>query len=150
VARKVTKQGSPWAAATLEDLEGAIEVLFFPATYQACMSMIIDDAIVLVKGRLDRREDVPKLVAMEVSAPDLPADGQGPFVVSIMEARCVPPVVERLREVLSSHPGSTEVHLRLLTGSRTKVVRLDNKLRVRPSPSLLADLKQLLGPACAG
>ena len=150
VARKVTKQGNPWAAATLEDLEGAIEVLFFPATYQACMSMIIDDAIVLVKGRLDRREDVPKLVAMEVSVPDLPADGQGPFVVSIMEARCVPPVVERLREVLSTHPGSTEVHLRLLTGSRTKVVRLDNKLRVRPSPSLLADLKQLLGPACAG
>jgi len=150
VQRKVTKQGSPWAAATLEDLEGAIEVLFFPATYQACMSLIIDDAIVLVKGRLDRREEVPKLVAMEVSAPELPAQGQGPFVVSIMEARCVPPVVDRLREVLRTHPGATEVHLRLLTGSRTKVVRLDDKLRVRPSPSLLADLKQLLGPACVG
>jgi DNA polymerase III subunit alpha len=59
-------------------------------------------------------------------------------------------VVERLREVLSTHPGPTEVHLRLLTGSRAKVVRLDDKLRVKPSPSLLADLKQLLGPACAG
>jgi DNA polymerase III subunit alpha len=150
VQRKVTKQGSPWAAATLEDLEGAIEVLFFPATYQACLPLIIDDAIVVVRGRLDRREEVPKLVAMEVSAPELPADGQGPFVVSIMEARCVPAVVERLREVLTTHPGPTEVHLRLLAGSRAKVVRLDDKLRVRPSPSLLADLKQLLGPACAG
>jgi DNA polymerase III subunit alpha len=150
VQRKVTKQGSPWAAATLEDLEGAVEVLFFPATYQACMSLVIDDAIVVVKGRLDRREDVPKLVAMEVSAPELPADGQGPFVVSIQAARCVPPVVDRLREVLRTHPGPAEVHLRLLTGSRTTVVRLDDKLRVRPSPSLLADLKQLLGPACVG
>jgi DNA polymerase-3 subunit alpha len=150
VQRKVTKQGSPWAAATLEDLEGAVEVLFFPATYQACMSLIIDDAIVVVKGRLDRREDVPKLVAMEVSAPELPADGQGPFVVSIMEARCVPPVVDRLREVLRTHPGPTQVHLRMLNGSRTTVVRLDDKLRVRPSPSLRADLKQLLGPACVG
>jgi DNA polymerase III subunit alpha len=150
VQRKVTKQGSPWAAATLEDLEGAIEVLFFPATYQACLPLIVDDAIVVVRGRLDRREEVPKLVAMEVSAPELPADGQGPFVVSIMEARCVPAVVERLREVLTTHPGPTEVHLRLLAGSRAKVVRLDDKLRVRPSPSLLADLKQLLGPACAG
>jgi DNA polymerase III subunit alpha len=150
VQRKVTKQGNPWAAAVLEDLEGAVEVMFFPSTYQACMSLIIDDAIVVVKGRLDRREEVPKLVAMEVNVPELPADGQGPFVVSIMEARCVPPVVERLREVLSTHPGPTEVHLRLLTGSRAKVVRLDNKLRVKPSPSLLADLKQLLGPACAG
>jgi DNA polymerase III subunit alpha len=150
VQRKVTKQGSPWAAATLEDLEGAIEVLFFPATYQACMSLIIDDAIVVVKGRLDRREEVPKLVAMEVRAPELPADGQGPFVVSIQAARCVPPVVDRLREVLRTHAGATEVHLRMLSGARTTVVRLDDKLRVRPSPSLLADLKQLLGPACVG
>ncbi len=150
VQRKVTKQGAAWAAATLEDLEGAIEVLFFPATYQTCMTMVIDDAIVLVKGRLDRREEVPKLVAMEVSAPELSAGDQGPFVVSIMEARCVPPVIERFREVLRTHPGPTEVHLKLLTGSRARVVRLDDKLRVRPSPSLLADLKQLLGPACVG
>jgi DNA polymerase-3 subunit alpha len=150
VQRKITKQGSTWAAATLEDLEGAIEVLFFPATYQQCMSQVIDDAIVLVKGRLDRREEVPKLVAMEVTAPDISAGQTGPFVVSILEARCIPPVVERLKEVLRTHPGPTEVHLRLQTGSRTRVLRLDDKLRVKPSPSLLADLKQLLGPACVG
>src|ERR1700733_10061404 len=96
----------------LEDLEGAIEVLFFPATYQQCLSQVIDDAIVVVKGRLDRREDVPKLVAMDVSTPDITAGETGPFVVSILEARCIPPVVERLKEVLRTHPGPTEVHLR--------------------------------------
>jgi DNA polymerase III subunit alpha len=150
VQRKVTRQGNAWAAATLEDLEGAIEVLFFPATYQQCLTLVIEDAVVLVKGRLDRREEVPKLVAMEVSVPDTSAGEQGPFVLSITEARCVPPVVERLRDVLRTHPGTAEVHLRLLTGSRTRLVKLDDKLRVRPSPSLLADLKQLLGPACVG
>jgi DNA polymerase-3 subunit alpha len=150
VQRKVTKQGNTWAAATLEDLEGAIEVLFFPATYQQCMSQVIDDAIILVRGRLDRREEVPKLVAMDVTTPDITAGETGPFVVSILEARCIPPVVERLKEVLRTHPGPTEVHLRLQSGNRTKVLRLDEKLRVRPSPSLLADLKQLLGPACVG
>jgi len=148
VQRKVTRQGSPWAAATLEDLEGAIEVLFFPATYQACMHLVVEDAIVFVRGRLDRREEVPKLVAMELRAAELPAGESGPFVVSILEARCVPPVVDRLRDVLRTHPGRMEVHLRLLTGSRAKVLKLDDKLRVRPSPSLVADLKQLLGPAC--
>ncbi len=148
VQRKVTRQGSTWAAATIEDLEGAMEVLFFPATYAQCMSLVIDDAVVLVKGRLDRREEVPKLVAMEVTAPDITPAEQGPFVVALLEGRCVPPVVERLKEVLSSHPGPTEVHLRLITGDRAKVLRLDDKLRVRRSPALLADLKQLLGPAC--
>jgi DNA polymerase-3 subunit alpha len=150
VQRKVTKQGSTWAAAVLEDLEGAVEVMFFPATYAQSLSQVIDDAIVLVKGRLDRRDEVPKLIAMEVSTPDVSAGDTGPFVVSILETRCVPPVVERLKEVLRTHPGPTDVHLRLLTGNRTKVLKLDDKLRVRPSPSLLADLKQLLGPACVG
>jgi len=40
--------------------------------------------------------------------------------------------------------------LRMLSGDRAKVIKLDDKLRVRPSPSLVADLKQLLGPACLG
>jgi DNA polymerase III subunit alpha len=150
VQRKVTRQGASWAAATLEDLEGAIEVLIFPATYQACMPLVVEDAILVVKGRLDRREEVPKLIAMEVKQAELPAEGTGPFVVSILEARCVPDVVDRLREVLRAHPGPTQVHLRLQTGARTKVLRLDDKLRVRPSPSLVADLKQFLGPACVG
>ncbi|HEY7361688.1 MAG TPA: DNA polymerase III subunit alpha, partial [Streptosporangiaceae bacterium] len=150
VQRKVTKQGMPWAAATLEDLEGAIEVLFFPATYAECTTLIADDAIVIVKGRLDRRDDAPKLVAREVSVPDLSSGPSGPFVVSLPVQRCVGPVVDRLHEVLRSHPGLAEVHLRLCNGRRTTVVRLDDKLRVKPSPGLLADLKQLLGPACVG
>jgi DNA polymerase-3 subunit alpha len=148
VQRKVTRQGSPWAAATLEDLEGAIEVLFFPATYAGCAAHLTDDAILLVKGRLDRREDSPKLIAMEVSLPDLSASDSGPFVVSLPVQRCVPVVVERLSEVLRSHPGLNDVHLRLCNGRRTTVVKLDSKLRVKPSPGLVADLKQLLGPAC--
>jgi DNA polymerase III subunit alpha len=150
VQRKVTKQGNPWAAATLEDLEGAIEVLFFPATYQQCALLLAEDAVVVVKGRLDRREDSPKLIAMEVTVPDVSVGGSGPFVVSIPVQRCVAPVVDRLREVLRTHPGLAEVHLKLCNGPQTTIVRLDDKLRVRPSPALQADLKQLLGPACVG
>jgi DNA polymerase-3 subunit alpha len=148
VQRKVTRQGMPWAAATLEDLEGAIEVLFFPATYAECATVVADDAIVIVKGRVDRRDESPKLVAREVTVPDLSLGASGPFVVSMPVQRCVGPVVDRLHEVLRSHPGLAEVHLRLCSGRQTTVVRLDDKLRVKPSPGLLADLKQLLGPAC--
>jgi len=150
VQRKVTRQGLPWAAATLEDLEGAIEVMFFPNTYAECAPLLAEDAIVIVKGRLDRRDESPKLVAREVTAPDLSSGQSGPFVVSLPVQRCVAPVVDRLHEVLRSHPGLAEVHLRLWNGRRTTVVKLDDKLRVTPSPSLLADLKQLLGPACVG
>ncbi|MGH3158196.1 MAG: OB-fold nucleic acid binding domain-containing protein, partial [Streptosporangiaceae bacterium] len=149
--RKVTKQGNSWAAATLEDLEGAMEVLFFPATYQTCAQHLAEDAILIVKGRLDRRDDVPKLIAMEVKVPDTTrGDSGGPFVVEMPVTRCVGPVVEQLRDVLRTHPGVTQVHLRLSNKQRTTVVRLGDKLRVSPSPALLGDLKQLLGPTCVG
>jgi len=153
VQRKVTKQGNQWAAATLEDLGGAIEVLFFPQTYQLYATSIAEDAVVVVKGKVDRRDDVPKLIAVDLSVPDLSVDDSDPsrpFVVSMPVARCVPPVVEQLREVLRTHPGPTEVHLRLRGRERTTVVRLDDRLRVAASPALIGDLKQLLGPACVG
>ena len=56
-----------------------------------------------------------------------------------------PPLVERLKEVLTSHPGGAEVHLRLVNGSRTTLLRL-GPVRVAPTTALMADLKALLGP----
>ena len=144
--RKVTKQGNAWAIATLEDLEGAIEAMFFPATYNLVAPHLHEDRIVLVRGRLDRREDVPKLIAMEMTLPDLESEeARGPVVISLPVARCVPPVVDRLKEVLSAHPGTVEVHIQLQSGGRTTVMRLDDRLRVRPSPALFGDVKALLG-----
>ena len=149
VTRKVTKKGDPWALATLEDLGGAIEVMFFPQTYQLYSTAIAEDAIVIVKGRVDRRDDVPKLIAMDMTIPDLTVtDGDSPFVLALPVTKCVPKVVEQLRDVLRTHPGPTEVHLRLKNAQKTTVVRLDRKLKVTPSAALHADLKQLLGPTC--
>jgi DNA polymerase III subunit alpha len=150
VTRKVTKKGDSWAAATLEDLGGAIEVLFFPNSYQLYATAIADDAIVIVKGKVDKREDVPKLIAMDMTIPDLTtgSDGTAPIVLQLPVTKCVPPVVEQLRDVLRTHPGTTEVHLKLRGNQKTTVVRLDDKLRVTPGPALHADLKQLLGPSC--
>jgi DNA polymerase III subunit alpha len=72
VAHKMTKQGRSWASATLEDLGGAIEVMFFPNTYELIGEYIREDAIVIVRGRIDRRDDQPRLMAMDLAIPDLP------------------------------------------------------------------------------
>jgi DNA polymerase-3 subunit alpha len=148
VTRKMTKQGNAWALVQLEDLEGSIEVLFFPASYTLAATSLVEDAVVLVRGRVDKREDIPKIIANELIVPDLSIGPRGPVVVSLPTPRCTPPVVERFKEVLASHPGTTEVHLQLVNGERTTVVRLDDKLRVTATPALFADLKALLGPGC--
>jgi DNA polymerase-3 subunit alpha len=148
VQRKITKRGDAWAMITLEDLDGAIDVLLFPSAYQLASTYLVEDAILTVKGRLSRSKDQPELHGQEVAVPDLTEGPSGPVVISLPSTRCTAPVVEQLRDVLGTHPGMTEVQLRLLTRSATTVMRLDDRLRVTPSPALFADLKHLLGPGC--
>jgi DNA polymerase-3 subunit alpha len=151
VQRKITKRGDPWAMITVEDLEGGIDVLLFPSAYQLASTLLTEDAIVTVKGRLSRSKDQPELHGQEISLPDLQRDGggpSGPVVISMPSTRCTVPVVEQLKDVLGTHPGTTEVRLRLMTKTSTTVMRLDDRLRVSASPALFADLKQLLGPHC--
>ena len=148
VQRKITKRGDAWAMVSLEDLEGAVDVLLFPSAYQLASTLLQEDAIITVRGRLSRQKDQPELHGQEITVPDLTEGPAGPVVISLPSTRCTGPVVEQLRDVLGTHPGVTEVRLRLLTRDATKVMRLDDRLRVTPSPALFADLKQLLGPGC--
>jgi DNA polymerase-3 subunit alpha len=146
--RKITKRGDAWAMLTLEDLEGGIDVLLFPSAYQLASTLLTEDAIVTIKGRLSRSKDQPELHGQEVSLPDLTDGPSGPVVITLPSTRCTAPVVEQLKDVLGTHPGVTEVRLRLMTKTQTTVMRLDDRLRVTPSQSLFADLKALLGPGC--
>ena len=150
VSYKTTKSsGARWAIVSLEDLEGSVEVMVFPQTFAAVGPHLTPDSVIVVKGRLDRREEEsPRLVALEVTVPDLSEGPRGPVVVTMATARCTPPLVERLKEVLATHPGTTEVQLRLTNGPRTTLLRLDDRLRVNADSSLFGDLKALLGPSC--
>ncbi|MEO3853084.1 DNA polymerase III subunit alpha [Streptomyces sp. B8F3] len=146
--RKMTKQGNAWAIATIEDLAGSIECMFFPATYQLVSTQLVEDAVVFVKSRLDKREDVPRLVAMELQVPDLSNAGtHAPVTLSILEVKVTPLMVSRLGEILTHHKGDSEVRIKLQGPAKTTVLRLDRH-RVTPSPALFGDLKALLGPSC--
>lgn len=147
--RKMTKNGDPMATAMLEDLDGAVEVTFFPKAYAQCAMYLAEDAIVLVKGWVSRDNDRLQIKAHQVTVPELTADAKsGPLQLSVSAQRCTQPVVDRLKQVLSNHPGTTEVHLRLTNTGHDTTVRLDNQWRVTPSAALMGDLKALLGAEC--
>ncbi|WP_434062018.1 DNA polymerase III subunit alpha [Actinotalea lenta] len=146
--RRMSKNGNPWASLTLEDLDGSVEVLFFGETYLAYTTVLAEDAVLTVRGRVRRRDDTMQLQANEVSLPDVTAADERPVTISMPVSRCTPPVVEKLREILSDHPGVTDVHLRLTQPGRSTVMRLDHGLRIEKTPALYGDLKALLGPNC--
>jgi DNA polymerase-3 subunit alpha len=147
VQRRITKQGRAWASATLEDLAGGVEALFFPNTYEVIGQFIAEDAIVVVKGRVDRRDDTPRIMAMDMSLPDVSHNPDSkPVTLTMPITRCTPPLVSELKDILKSHPGEAEVHVHLQNGSRTTILRL-GAVRVAPTPALRADLKMILGPS---
>ena len=148
VQRKVSRQGSTWAIVNVEDLEGAVDVLFFSNLYQQHALNLIEDRIVVVRGRIDKREDTPRVTALDLSIPDVNQAPIGPYIIRVTAERCTPPVVDRMKEILRSHPGTREVHLRVEGGEKATTFRLDEGLRITASPSLSADLKSILGPDC--
>ena len=128
--RKVTRNGSQWAIVSVEDLSGAIDALFFPQIYTAVGHALTEDAVVVVRGGLNRRDEIPTdLRGRAHPARPHPGRGRRPVVLSVDVHRCTPPRVEQLKEVLAAAPGATEVHLRPTQTGRSTVMRLDDGLR---------------------
>ncbi|RYJ05444.1 MAG: DNA polymerase III subunit alpha, partial [Actinomycetales bacterium] len=132
VSRRMSKKGDTWALVTIEDLEGSVDVMVFPAAFQLASSVLLPDAIVVVKGRVRRTDDGVDLNAMEVTMPAMSSGGaEAPVVVTLPVARCTTDTIGQFKQVLGTHPGMTEVHLRLVGNGTTKVMRLDDSYRVK-------------------
>ena len=148
IQRKVSRRGDSWAIVTVEDLEGAVDVMFFSNSYTQHSMNLMEDRIVVIRGRVDKREEQVKIMALDLSMPDITLAPTGPLIISMDTVRCTPPVVDRIKEILRSHPGKREVHLKLDDGRKSLVMKIGDDLRVTASPSLSADLKAILGPDC--
>ena len=146
VQRKVSRQGSSWAIVSLEDLEGAIEVLFFSNTYNQYAMTLIEDRVVTVRGRFERRDEVVRFTALEMKSLDISTGPVGPLLISLPVSQCTPPIVDRMKEILRSHPGKREVHMQIDDQGTLTTMKID--ALVTASPSLSADLKSILGPDC--
>ena len=145
VTHKLTKKGEPWVIGLLEDMKGSVEVIFFPQVLQQAPSgLIAEDRVVLVKGRIDLRDESPKVIAMTVEAPDL-SSASRPLRIRMPATSCTPDRIEELKTVLGSHPGPSPVLLHLLTGERTTVLKLGGGHTVELRNGLFAEIKSLLG-----
>jgi len=145
---KRTKKGDLWAIATVEDLAGAVECLFFPSAYLTVQTMLTQDTVAVVRGKVNRRDDSVSIYAQELILPELTDGPRGPVVVTMETLRATHGRIEELKGILTNHPGTTDVHVRLVKPGRVVDLRLDTHFRVTASEALFGDLKVLLGPRC--
>ncbi|MBD5830054.1 DNA polymerase III subunit alpha [Janibacter melonis] len=143
---KRNKRGELWAVAQVEDLGGSIECLFFPRTYMTVQTMLTQDVVAVVRGRVNTRDDSVSIFAEDLTLPELTDGPRGPVTLTMDLRRATSARVEQIKEVLGQHPGSTEVHLKLVQPGRSVTMAVDPEWRVDVSEALVADLKVLLGP----
>ncbi|MBN9209470.1 MAG: DNA polymerase III subunit alpha [Microbacterium ginsengisoli] len=150
VQHRVAKaSGNPYGMITVEDFNGEVTVMFMGKTYTEFQSMLQADAILVVRGRVSRRDDGLNLHAQSAFQPDLGAvEASGPLVLVLNEQRAGERVIGELAQTLRRHPGDTEVVLKLHRAGTAKVFEVPHPVTV--TADLYGELKGLLGPGCLG
>jgi DNA polymerase-3 subunit alpha len=141
--KKWTRKGDLMAVFVLEDLQSTVEVMVFPKTMQNFGHLLDDDAVVIVRGRVDTRDDQPKLMAMELERFEPVVDGNPPVHINLRPAALSDELLSALKALLSEHPGESQVFLHI--GER-QVLLLPDNFAVSATAGLLAELRELLGP----
>jgi DNA polymerase-3 subunit alpha len=141
--RKWTRKGDLMAVFVLEDLQSSVEVMVFPKTMQNYGHLLEDDAIVILKGRVDTRDDQPKLMAMDLERFEPVTDGAPPVHINLAASALSDDLLAALKSLLTDHSGESQVFLHI--GER-QVLRLPDDFNVSATTGLLAELRVLLGP----
>ena len=149
------------AFATLDDLEATVEILMFEKTLAEYEAVLAVDEVVLVRGRVDHKDKDKTCLVVQSAEPFKPSNEEveaareaaalratGPEPVklvldgSLFGAR----IIDQLKHVLECFPGESEVVLDILTADGARTLRLGPSYRVAPTPSLKAELANVLGP----
>jgi DNA polymerase-3 subunit alpha len=157
------------AYASLEDLTGTVDVVLFPRVFEQTRLLFEPDKVVVVAGKVDARAGSTRATGASSSPvePEMEAEVETASVVADMawlwdDPECLPVarrqllhvrlpsgdsgLADRLEAVLARHPGSDEVVLHVVVGSREVTVHAD-RYHVQAGVALAADLDELIGPA---
>ena len=169
VRRVVTRKGQIMAYATLEDLTGSVDVVLFPRVFEQTRLLFEPDKVLVVLGKVDARAGSTRASGSAGSPvePELEAEVETASVVADMawlwdDPDCAPVsrrqlvhvriptgdagLADRLEAVLARHPGTDEVVLHVVVGSREVVVNSD-RYHVLAGPALVTEIDDLVGQA---
>lgn len=137
-AEKVTKSGHMMCFFTLEDLYGQIRVVVFPKVYAKCGNLLIDDAVVSVRGRISVNDE--ELAVFCEDATLIPEDDAVKRICLRITDRSVLPA---LKALLKSHHGQTPVYV-YFADTKTNTLS-DKSMWVNPDSGIWDKLVDLLG-----
>jgi DNA polymerase-3 subunit alpha len=139
-----TKRGDAMVFLRIEDVTGGVETVVFNSTYDKARELCVTDRILIVKGRVDRKEGETKLVALELSAFEAVAEKRE-VRLTIDATRARAGTIRELAQLIRDFPGESPVYADLITSQGRKVYAFGPQYRVQPVPDFYAEVKMLLG-----
>jgi DNA polymerase III subunit alpha len=141
------KDNRPWAILEVEDLDGSVEVMVYSDAFEKFQKCIGPEKAVLICGRVDKRDEDPKLVASDIYPLD---EAAARFTRSIHlhipNNRFGTEHLEQVRDLLQKYPGKLPVLLCMEQANGEVVyMRTSEDLHVRPDEHLLHDLRHVVG-----
>jgi len=141
------KDNRPWAILKVEDLDGDVEILVYTDIYEKAHGCLGPEKAVLVCGRVDKREEKPKMIATDIFPLD---EAAGRFTkavhLHIPNNRFGVDHLEQVRDLLKRYPGSLPVLLCMEQASGEVIyMSTANEFHVRPDEQLIHELRHLVG-----
>ncbi len=143
-----TKKGNRMAAVVLEDLEGIVDVLVFPDTFERTQDLLVPDVPIFVKGKLDSDESAVRVLAAEVFPIEEAHERLATKVTVAVDAGTAPAdLAERLRPMIEEKSGQAELVFELkYAGRYTAYIRPNPYLKVHPDREFVAFINEVCGP----
>jgi len=135
------KQGKLYARFTFEDLQSSMEVFVFPKAMEAFGALLENDAVIVVRGRVDTRDETPKIIANEIHRPKIEIDGIDEIRIALPLEVLSESKVTELKLVLEDHPGDSPVILHV----GAQILRLPAEFNV-DSRHVVGEIRRLFGP----
>jgi len=150
VRHRTTKNDKQMAFATLEDLEGNLELVIFSEALEKCFSVLQEGNIVWVKGAISNNNgdrDNPSIRADEVLSLDEARQKlTNSLHVHLSSTSLEPSVLESLKEACSSNKGSCSLFLHLKTPQYNEVIiRANPDTNVAPTEVLISQIEKIVG-----
>ena len=141
--KKWTRKGDLMAVLVLEDLTNSVETMVFPRTFADYGHLLEDDRIVVIRGRVDKRDDQPKLMAQTIEVVNADLLGAAPpLELEIRPNQLSEELIDQLKAVLVQHRGDSPVYIHL---SDDQAIRLSDEYCVDATNGLVPELRVLLG-----
>jgi len=148
VDRKFTRaKKEPMAIIQVEDVEGALEAVVFPAPFQEYQALLVEGTPVMVCGQVDKKEDTATLKVYEMYALDqVPRWFTERISLHLPAAHVQTGLLTTIKSLLQKNPGPTPVVFCLQFQKGEEVfVSTESAYNVNPSEALVRELQRLLG-----